>query len=272
MPETKHVDELKGIKVERKKLADYIQNPQNPVAHSPRNYGVLIDSIQEVGAFRSGAASKGKMLAGNLTLEAMAEAGIEEVLEVTTDGKVWVVVNREDMTPEQERKAAYYDQRSATLADWNPEQIVLDIEAGLDLGGMFYEDELKDILAGIEIEKPEAPEPQVDKAEELQKKWGTARGQLWTLPSKTVKGKAHRLMCGDSTCAEDVERLIARVKTGEERRKTHDDEQLFKLTITFEKHQGELVKRVLGKHPAQMLLRLCEKELAGPSSLVAGDL
>jgi len=149
---------LKGVKVERKKLADYIQNPQNPVSHNSRNMGVVVDSIHEVGAFRSGAASKGKMLAGNLTLEAMAEAGIEEVLEVTTDGKVWVVVNSEDMTPEQERKAAYYDQRSATLADWNPEQIVLDIEAGLDFTGLFETYELNNLTRNLGIEAEEYAE------------------------------------------------------------------------------------------------------------------
>jgi DNA modification methylase len=37
----------------------------------------------------------------------------------------------------------------------------------------------------------DAPEPQVDRAAELQLKWGTARGQLWQVGF-------HRLVCGDS--------------------------------------------------------------------------
>ena len=44
-------------------------------------------------------------------------------------------------------------------------------------------------------------EPQVDRAAELQEKWRTATGQLWKLGE-------HRLLIGDCTVRENVERLM----------------------------------------------------------------
>jgi len=45
------------------------------------------------------------------------------------------------------------------------------------------------------------PPAQIDKAGELQKKWSTETGQLWRVG-------AHRLLCGDSSKADDVTRLM----------------------------------------------------------------
>lgn len=135
------------VKVRHTRLSDYRQNEANPVAHNPRNLGAVVESVRKVGAFRSGAASKGKILAGNLTWEAMAEAGIEEVIEITTDGKAWVVVNRDDLTPEQERYYAYADERASELAEWNPEQVAADAASGMETRGLFSDAELMAILA-----------------------------------------------------------------------------------------------------------------------------
>lgn len=56
------------------------------------------------GAGRSGLATKdGVLLAGNGTWEAMARAGIEDVIEVETDGQAWVVVKRNDLSKDDPR-------------------------------------------------------------------------------------------------------------------------------------------------------------------------
>ncbi len=53
----------------------------------------------------------------------------------------------------------------------------------------------------------ETEEPQVDRAEELLLKWKVELGQIWTIG-------AHRLMCGDSTDAGAVARLMQGEKAG----------------------------------------------------------
>ena len=57
------------------------------------------------------------------------------------------------------------------------------------------------VWASIHPEDTFEPPAQIDKAGELQKKWGTKAGQLWQIGQ-------HRLLCGDSTNAEDVIRLM----------------------------------------------------------------
>lgn len=47
----------------------------------------------------------------------------------------------------------------------------------------------------------DAPEPQIDRAEELLAKWRVERGQIWQI------GR-HRLMCGDCTSRDDVAELM----------------------------------------------------------------
>src|SRR5260370_37831019 len=44
------------------------------------------------------------------------------------------------------------------------------------------------------------PDPQIERAAELQKKWGTQLGQLWEIGQ-------HRLLCGDCRLSHDVGRL-----------------------------------------------------------------
>lgn len=58
------------------------------------------------------------------------------------------------------------------------------------------------------------PGAQIDRAEELREKWQTERGQLWEIPSLSVPGRSHRLLCGDSTSAEDVARLMSGERIG----------------------------------------------------------
>lgn len=64
------------------------------------------------------------------------------------------------------------------------------------------DERLRELLATLEAPAGEDPGAQVDKAAELQAKWGTATGQLWQLGE-------HRLICGDCTDKKAVAQLMS---------------------------------------------------------------
>jgi len=81
---------------------------------------------------------------------------------VDSDGSKLVAVRRTDLDLETDPRAramAYADNRVGQVdLAWDPSQIAADLEAGLDLSGMFYPEELSAILeqAADDIVKAEA--------------------------------------------------------------------------------------------------------------------
>ena len=117
------------------------------------------------------------------------------------------VVVADYLSPEQARAARIADNRVAE-SEWVPEILEFELKAleelnfDLDLTGFDLE-ELNEILkpedGGPGAPPPEPPPPEIDKAAELQKKWGTALGQIW-------QAGRHRLMCGDAL--QDFDKLL----------------------------------------------------------------
>ncbi len=128
-------------------IADLTPDPSNRRKHNPRNIGMLVESLQRVGAARSIVIDEqGNILAGNGTVDAAAEAGIERVQVVDADGETIIAVRRTGLTDEQKRKLALYDNRTAELAEWDTAQIAADLEAGLSFEGLFSTEEINGIL------------------------------------------------------------------------------------------------------------------------------
>lgn len=128
-------------------IADLTPDPSNRRKHNPRNIGMIVESLQKVGAARSIVIDEqGNILAGNGTVDAAAEAGIERVQVVDADGETLIAVRRTGLTDEQKRKLALYDNRTAELAEWDTGQIAADLEAGLSFEGLFSTDEINGIL------------------------------------------------------------------------------------------------------------------------------
>jgi site-specific DNA-methyltransferase (adenine-specific) len=144
------------------------------------------------------------IIGGNGVFEQAKELGLK-VKIIESDGSELVVIKRTDLkTGDDKRKLlALADNRTAELAEWDNEALekLISELPELDLSSIgFDERELAGI--GIEPEQGEADaEPQIDKATELNKKWQVKTGDLFTIGE-------HRLLCGDSTKREDVERVM----------------------------------------------------------------
>lgn len=179
---------------------------QNANAGTDRGRELLDQSLKELGAGRSILIDKdGNVIAGNKTLAAAQKAGMK-VKVVESDRDELVVVKRQDLDLEdptgEARRLAYMDNRVAELdLQWDADQLLADLTAGMDLRALgFNESDLLVIIGDPDVEEVDA-EPQLDKAEQLQEKWNTQPGQLWQLGD-------HRLICGDCTKAEVVQRLL----------------------------------------------------------------
>lgn len=138
-------------------IADLKSDPRNARRHTPRNVATIVNALHEVGAARSIVIDENNViLAGNATIEAAAEAGIDRVRVVEADGEEIIAVRRSGLTPEQKTRLALYDNRSAELAEWDP-AVLSDLAADVDLSAFWYEPELDRILAGLDDAPPFDP-------------------------------------------------------------------------------------------------------------------
>lgn len=191
-------------------LKDLTADPTNARRHNPRNVGMIEDALHEVGAARSIVIDEGgRVLAGNATMEAAAAAGIEKVQVVDADGATLIAVRRTGLTEQQKRRLALFDNRAAELAEWDAEMLAgLLTEDALVVDGLFTDKELNEIGAASPSPPATDAEAQLDRAAALQEQWQVNAGDVWEIPSLTVSGGVHRVVCGDCTDRAVVERCM----------------------------------------------------------------
>jgi hypothetical protein len=80
--------------------------------------------------------------AGNGVVAAAPGAGIGFVRIIEARGDELIAVRRRGLSDDQKRRLALHDNRTAELAEWNPEQLRMDAAAGLELAPWFSDDEL----------------------------------------------------------------------------------------------------------------------------------
>lgn len=175
------------MKIEQTPIEKVIPYAQNAKAHPEGQVKKLADQIAEFHWDQPIVVdAEMVIIKGHGRLLAARALGLKTVPVVVADY----------LSPEQTRAARIADNK-VSESEWFPEILGLELKAlkemnfDLELTGFDLE-ELNDILKleGAGEPLPEAPDAKVDRAAELQEKWGTALGQIWQV------GR-HRVACGD---------------------------------------------------------------------------
>lgn len=184
--------DLSKQRIVRRKVADLVPYSRNSRTHSNEQVEAIVASIRRWGWTNPILIDETDLIiAGHGRRLAALAMGVVEVPCIVAKG--W--------TEEERRAYVIADNQLALQADWDRDLLrveVLDLtEAGFETELLGFDAlELKGILQDTsdlgDVEEEFVPAPEVPVS---------AEGQLWHL------GK-HRLLCGDSTKAEDVERLL----------------------------------------------------------------
>jgi len=185
-------------KVERRKVADLVPYARNARTHSPEQVDQIAASIKEWGWTTPILVDEtGEIIAGHGRVLAAQKLKIAEVPTMVAEG--W--------TEAQKRAYVLADNKLALNAGWDMELLkveLLDLDAhNFDLGLIgFHEDELANIFAPTFDDEDvaraeETPEPPINPV--------TVLGDVWILGN-------HRIVCGDSTKADDVAKALNGVK------------------------------------------------------------
>ncbi|MGD0073580.1 MAG: DNA methyltransferase [Candidatus Binataceae bacterium] len=182
----------------RVRARELLRNPKNWRRHPKTQADALRGLLTEIGyadALLARELPSGKLLLIDGHLRA----------ETTPDLVVPVLVL--DVTAEEADKLLLTLDPLAGLAQGDVERIK-ELLATVKTDSAAVSALLETIADQASCEMPELgalkdPEPQIDKAFELQKKWGTQSGQLWRVGP-------HRLLCADCRDPSELERLMVK--------------------------------------------------------------
>lgn len=175
------------------KTDDLVGYENNSRTHSDEQIDQLVRSINEFGFTNPILIDeKNVIIAGHARLQASKKIGLEEVPCIVLSG----------LTDDQKKAYVIADNKLALNAGWDMDLLKLELESlkisdfDLELTGFSW-DELEDILPDelpeIFCDEDDCPEVEDDPV--------SKSGDVWTLGN-------HRLMCGDSTSVDDVDRLM----------------------------------------------------------------
>ena len=179
-------------------IKDLKGDHKNARKRTDRSATLIKESLEKFGAARSIVIDEeNRILAGNGTIEGAKAAGIKNLRVIETDGKEIIAVKRTGLTEEDKVGLALADNRTSDLSEWDAEMLK-QLSEEQDLEPWFNEGDLAELIG--EPEKIEGlTDP--DAVPEIPEEPITKEGDLYILGN-------HRLLCGDSTNIQHVERLM----------------------------------------------------------------
>jgi len=192
-----------------KSLKAYRPQRVNANKHTPIGLDALRKSIQGDGMIGAiTVARDGETFDGSARLETLADAmpGVK-IVEVETDGLTLIINKRRDIPNAKSPRAKRLGVAANVIAklDYNPDGEILAALAAEDK--MIAElvkadrDSLRAVTEYANENGGADAEPQINRAEELNKKWKVKMGDLWRIGE-------HRLLCEDSMVRENVARVM----------------------------------------------------------------
>jgi len=188
----------------QRKVNDLVPMSDNPRKISEAKMAKLIESLTRFNVVDIPVIDHDGTLVGfHQRLKALQAMGRgEEMIDVR-------MPNRPLTTPEHKE---YTLLQNLHFGDWDDE-VLEEFSLGLDMEGLGFEvDDFKSFEDGLEAATAKKKERKLEAVEDdgpgaLPDAGVTVRGDVWELVS-VEKGLRHRVMCGDSTVVDDVEKLM----------------------------------------------------------------
>ena len=182
-------------------INDLKSDHKNARRRTDRSSDLIKESLQRYGAARSIVIDEeNRILAGNGTIDGAKAAGIRRVRIIESEGDEVIAVRRSGLSEEEKVGLALADNRTADLSEWDQEMLHRLSEEH-DLEPWFNAEDLDELLNVTELE-PEEGNTDPDDVPDTPEDPITKPGDLWILGN-------HRLLCGDSTSIDHLQKLMA---------------------------------------------------------------
>lgn len=175
--------------IEEIPIEELVPYENNAKKHTREQIAAVEASIREFG-FRAPCIvwrnddGRPEVVAGHARITAAKNLGLKKVPCVSCD----------DLTDAQRRALTLADNQTTMMTGWDEDLLSYELDTlsmDFDMTDFGFTDEMVGMAETVTVEEHEIPDVIECKAK---------RGEIWQLG-------AHRVMCGDATCAEDVERL-----------------------------------------------------------------